>query len=278
MSERHKTIISDLIFPECMRWREGQLWFVDMYDGKLFRVNPSSSNRELLLSRPGRLGGIGWLSGGDLLVAEKDRRVILRVTGQDEAEVFADLSKLGTSPINEVLVLPDDSVLVTEYGFRADKGEPFTKGSIFRIAPDGGVSTLPGKYAFPNGMVFLEQENAIAVAETMARRITKVLLGPTEEAAAPQPIVQFEHGFPDGMSAGTNDSIWCALVQANSAQCITLDGKTVDTIATQKQAYDVLYDPEVEALFVAVSEAKEKDLASGQLPRSGEILRYDLSE
>ena len=76
--------LAGLGFPESLRWRDGALWFSDMFRGRVVRWDPGTSTETVLdvdHGGPTMPGGLGWLPDGDLLVVDCLERRLLRVTG-----------------------------------------------------------------------------------------------------------------------------------------------------------------------------------------------------
>jgi len=62
-----QTLIDGLLFPECPRWHNNELWFSDMHAETLYRLAADGSVLQTL-SVPGEPAGLGWLPNGDLVV------------------------------------------------------------------------------------------------------------------------------------------------------------------------------------------------------------------
>ena len=76
------TICTDLHLPECPRWRDGALWFSDMWGEKVHRLAPDGTD-EIVLELDDDPGGLGWLPDGDLLVVGMEQRKLWRWDGTD---------------------------------------------------------------------------------------------------------------------------------------------------------------------------------------------------
>lgn len=268
------SLVENLVFPECLRWRDRHLWFTDMYAGCLLKMAPDGTC-ETLHETNSILGGIGWLPDGQLIFVDKIKRKILALRN-GETTVYADLSKLGHSPLNDLLVLSDGKILVGEYGFDVAARASFQKGAVFAISATGDIQELPIRFSFPNGMVETAAGREIILAETMGARLTKVSLGATPLECSQSPLKTFSEGYPDGLSLGGNGWVWSALVDASALQAVDPSGQTQSTIKLEVQPYDVCWVDDPERLYVAVSAAAPQDLKSAPLPRKGAILEIKL--
>ena len=264
--------VDGLVFPESLRWWNEQLWLVDMYDGKVLVFTPQSGLVETVADVPSILGGIARSPEGIVHVVDKSRRRILALK-KGGPQVFADLSDMGTSPLNEMIAAPDGSFIVGEYGFQLNVGEHFRKGRIFRVSPDGSVTLLPGEFAFPNGMAVIPETDELVLAESMGRSLSRL---PAFGDSPAQRLVRFDQGHPDGIDVDENGLVWCALVGTSEICCINANGRLLERIKLPSQPYDVCVAGASDALLVATSDAKDTDLARNELPRTGAIYEINL--
>ena len=133
--------IDGLHFAECLRWRDGLLYFCDMYGDTVESFDPATGERRIVASifHP---GGIGWLPDGQLLtVASEDRRI------------FA----------------VSETANVGNFGYDLFAEEPRATQLIL-VDADGTISRQPGELVFPNGMV-RRSDGTLVVAETFAHRL-----------------------------------------------------------------------------------------------------------
>src|SRR5581483_5240694 len=100
--EKATTAIDDLHFGECLRWRQGSLYFSDMYGDRVQRYDPASGALETVadIFHP---AGIGWLPNGSMLaVATEDKRIF--EISDEGNRPYADLSSLAPGWTNDMLV------------------------------------------------------------------------------------------------------------------------------------------------------------------------------
>ena len=249
------TMIDGLGFPEALRWRDGALWFSDMFRGRVMRWVPGSPAETVLDvagGGPTVPGGLGWLpdsaeqdsaelssaeqgsaelssaeqrsaeQGSTLLVVDCEQRRVLTIaldaTGRalGPVTVHADLAEVMTHSANEMHVDPDGTAWVGGYGFDPERDEP-VPSALVRISPDGLVGTTASTFVFPNGC---EREigGALLVAETFADRIMR-FAGDTRYHADPALVqrARFAEGSgPDGLSIAPDGSVYVALAFAGA--------------------------------------------------------------
>lgn len=268
------TIAEDLVFPECLRWSDGRLWFVDMYDGRLCSVEPRGEITTHL-KRPTYLGGITWCDDGSILVVDKLARTVLRLA-DGQVGIFADLSEHCSSKLNDALTLPNGDLIIGEYGFDVVGGEAFKPGGLYRVSPEGAVDIAATGLAFPNGMAISPDGRMLYVAETVGQKLTRYMISETGDLTDKTTLARFERGNPDGMSIDQDGALWSALLGPRQLVKTSADGEVLQTIDLEVQPFDVAVADSPDTLYIGVSNAVASDLAQAELPRTGAILQVSL--
>lgn len=264
-------LCNGLVFPECLRWRDGRLWFVDMYDGKLMSLITGQA-AEMIFSKDTMLGGIGWLPDGSLILNDKKSRQIVDTDGQP----YADLSSHHHAPINDLIALEDGTLFIGEYGFEAAKGEKFAKANLYRVSPDRQISVAADGLAFPNGMAVSTDKRTLFIAESYAQRITAFDISQDGELSNRRTFSKFKQGNPDGISIDRSGRIWAAMIGTKSIVRMSLDGTPERELSFDLQPYDVEVGKTDEEIFVGLSGASFDDLAKKPLPRTGKIVKVSI--
>lgn len=216
------TTLDGLGFPEALRWRDGALWFSDMFRSRVMRWVPGSPASVVLDAAGGGPtvpGGLGWLPDGpdgpgDLLVVDCEQRRVLRArveSGRATAvTVHADLAAVMTHSANDMHVDPDGTAWVGGYGFDPEHDEP-VPSPLVRVSPDGAVSTTASVFVFPNGCE-RDASGALLVAETFADRVS--LMSHDNEVTSRG---RFAAGSgPDGLSIAPDGTVYVALAFAGA--------------------------------------------------------------
>lgn len=227
-------LFSDLAFPESPRWHAGQWWFVDMHRGDLWALDPSGE-ATLVLAWGSAIGGIAWLPEGDLLFVDKRKRALMRRQADTgETEMYADLSALTQSYCNDMLMLPDSSVLVGTYGFNPALGEPFKKGELLAVDPEGRPHVAAEGLSFPNGMALGAGGTRLVVAETVASRLVEYTVGlshgPLQNRRT---LAKFEQYTPDGICMDALGNVWLAPLTDRTLVQVNCAGEVIRRINTQ---------------------------------------------
>lgn len=267
-------LANHLVFPECLRWHENKLWFVDMYDGRLCSMG-SDGVLETHLKRSTYFGGINWHDDGSVLLVDKLARQILRINGQ-ETSVFADLSAHCSSKLNDTLQLPNGDLLIGEYGFDVVRGGRFKPGNLFRVSKTGAISIAARGLAFPNAMAISTHGDCVYVAETIGKTLSRFQLTDTYELASKTTFHAFEQGHPDGLCINDDGSLWVALLGTKRVCQVMPDGSLEREIYFESQPVDVVTGGLKNTFYVGTSSATASDLGKAELPRTGEILKVQI--
>ncbi len=207
-SKRSEVVIDGLHFPESLRWREGLLYFCDMYGDNVQSFDPATGERKVVaeLFHP---GGIGWLPGGQMLaVASEDRR-ILEVGAMGNAP-YADLSEVAPGWTNDLLVDRQGRAYVGNFGYDLFSEEP-RPTQLILVEADRTVTVEPGELLFPNGMA-RRSDGALVVAETFGHRLAVFSVTPDGHLAPAGTVALEEELTPDGICVDEEDAVWFASV------------------------------------------------------------------
>jgi sugar lactone lactonase YvrE len=212
--------LEGLGFPEALRWRNGELWFSDMFRGTVISWNPEGSS-VIRLSQsqggPAMPGGLGWTKEGHLLVVDCLEKKILRLENNGELSTHADLSDLTDHPLNDMHVDLDGTAWVGGYGFDPDNQEPVSS-PLFKISASGEIKTSESSFVFPNGCERLG--STIAVAETFADRVSFI----DDEMQITKSYTCPEGSGPDGLSFGRDGFLFVASAFSGEINCYGKDG------------------------------------------------------
>jgi sugar lactone lactonase YvrE len=244
-----ETVLEDLHFAENLRWRDGRLWFSDMYGDKIHAYDPATGVDEIVgeLFHP---AGLGWLPDGRLLaVATEDRYVF--VVSADRNELYADLSQHVPAWANEMLVDPAGRAYVGNFGYDLFGGEARDTHLVL-VEPDGQVRAQPGGLSFPNGMV-VRSDGQLVVAETFASRLALFDVAADGDLTAAGTIALPEGVMPDGICVDERDGIWITSPLSDEVVYASADGDiTRHPIGSPTYAC-MLGGPDRRTLYIAVA-------------------------
>ena len=253
-----EVLVDGLDFGEGPRWRDGRLWYADFYRRAVYSVGPDGAE-EQVVDVPNQPSGLGWLPDGRMLVVSMTDRRVLRLEGDGELVVHADLSDVATFHANDMLVGPDGGAWVGNFGFDlhgllAEMEVPEAVAQVHAdpashaarlayVSPDGAVRAVGEPALFPNGMVLAGDQ--LLVAETVAFRVQRYDVGPDGDLSNPSTFVQFdpEEGVaPDGICAGPDGGLFVAPALTPQVVQLDADGEVVARHETAKLAFAVAWD------------------------------------
>ena len=213
--------LGGLGFAEALRWRNGELWFSDMFRGNVVSWNPDGQSTTRLSQSQGgpeMPGGLGWAPNGDLLVVDCLKRLVLRLDRNENLSVYADLTNLTEHPLNDMHVEADGTAWVGGYGFNPEGDQP-VDSPLYRISPQGELSSSDARFVFPNGCE--RHGDLLAVAETFADRISffddgsRIVKTYTCSAGS----------GPDGISFDAAGNLYVAMAFSGQIDRFTADGE-----------------------------------------------------
>ncbi len=215
-----RVLLDGLYFPECPRWRDGRLYFVDFYAHEVVSVD-LEGRRETIAHVPGQPGGLGWAPNGDLLVVSMMDSKLLRLRG-DILEEVADYSKFAHSG-NDMVVDGQGRAYIGAMP-PLDTEDPSTMGQPVDIvmvepdggAPNGGARVVASDLLMPNGAVVTPDGSTLIVAESFASRLVSFTIEPDGTLSDRAVFAQLEEGLVlDGICLDAEGCIWVAILISN---------------------------------------------------------------
>ncbi len=223
-----RPIAAGLRYVEAPRWRDKCLWFSDVHDFKLKRVNPGGEV-ETVCDVPDRPSGLGFLPDGRLLMATaRDRKLWIVMRG--EPREVADLSALTTGLLNDMVVDGAGRAYVGDTGFQMGRDEPrpgclilWREGESARVVAEGIV--------FPNGCAVTPDGRTLFVAETFAKRITRFTIA-GDGSLHDRAVFADLDMPPDGLCLDEKGGLWIGLPEAGRFIRLNAKGRLDRAIAS----------------------------------------------
>lgn len=205
-----ETVLAGLAFPECLRWRDGALWFSDIAAGRVHRwCEAEGGALQTVVEGLDRPAGLGWLPGGELLIVEGGARRLLRLDGSLLVE-HADLAGHAEQPCNDMVVDALGRAWVGHWGFDYAAGESPRPASLLRVDPDGHVAVAADGLAFPNGCAITSDGRMLIVAETFAARLTAFDIGEDGALTGRREWAALKPASADGLCLDAGGAVWVA--------------------------------------------------------------------
>ena len=208
-----RTVLDGLAFPECPRWHDGALFFSDMHDGLVWRLETDGSAKKVL-ELPSYPAGLGWLPDGILQVVSMRERCLYRLTVNGLA-LFADLSRVAPGYTNDMTVDREGRAYVGNFGFDLNAGESPKPTVLLSVEADGAVRVAAEDLWFPNGILITPDGKTLLVAETFAGRITAFDIEPGGGLTNRRVFAELPGLFPDGTCLDAEGAVWVTCAGGN---------------------------------------------------------------
>ncbi|MHA3023350.1 SMP-30/gluconolactonase/LRE family protein [Mycobacterium sp. BMJ-28] len=196
---------------------DGALW-TGLVDGRIVRVTPDGV-ATVAAHTGGRPLGLHIARDGRVLVCDSHRGLLALDPGTGAlSTLVADVDGRPLRFCSNVTETGHGTIYFTESTsdfhfewFKAAILEARGTGGLYRLNPDGTVSTLADGLYFANGVTVTADGSALVFAETQGRRLSKYWLT-GHRAGTVTPLAQHLPGMPDNISTGSDGRIWVALV------------------------------------------------------------------
>lgn len=269
-------VVTGIRFPEGNRWNDGRLWYSDMHTGEVFSIDPDSDSDagpRLEATVDGQSSGLGWLADGRLIVSSMESRTVVAVEQDGTTSVFADLSAVESSLVNDLVV--DDvtgRTYIGAFGYDLYGGEELRPGPLYVIEQDGSVRLAAEGLVFPNSANVLPGTRTLVVSETWAHRLTAFDIAPDGSLSGRREWAALPDGVtPDGSTVDAEGAIWVCSVDTGEFLRVLEGGEVTDRIDVPGRcAIDcALGGPDGRTLYLATADSY--DPATTARTRAGRI-------
>ncbi|QWS32633.1 SMP-30/gluconolactonase/LRE family protein [Curtobacterium aetherium] len=267
-------VVTGIRFPEGNRWHDGRLWYSDMHTGEVFSVDPDSADGPRVETRvDGQSSGLGWLPDGRLVVSAMESRTIVAVQEDATTSVFADLSTVESSLLNDLVV--DEATgrtYVGAFGYDLYGGEELRPGPLYVVEPDGSARLAADGLVFPNSANVLPGTRTLVVSETWGGRLTAFDIAADGSLGGRRTWATLPEGVtPDGSTVDVEGAIWVCSVDTGEFLRVVEGGTVTDRVdAPGRCAIDcALGGAEGRTLYLATADSY--DPATTVRTRAGRI-------
>jgi sugar lactone lactonase YvrE len=274
VGDGQRKLLDGIKFAESPRWHAGRLWFSDVHDYAVKRVDLDGRVARVA-DVPGRPAGMGFLPDGRLLLATAlDRKLVTVDTERGELTEVADLSDLAQGALNDMVVDPAGRAYVGDVGFQFGKDEP-RPGRVILWTEEEGPRVAAEETTFPNGCAV--DGDRYVLAETLARRITEFEV--TADGALGERRVLAElDDPPDGLCLDAEGGVWVAQPEESRYLRLARDG-SVDRIVESADPFAVtcvLGGEDGRTLFLSSADTDLTRLPQGDTSGRIDTLRVEI--
>lgn len=221
-----RVLTTDLEFGEGPRWRDGRMWFSDMFKGCVSTID--DTGRIEVLAPLHRPSGLGFMPDGRLLAVAMEEGA-LKVLVDGRFDTHLDLSFGGTHTLNDLLVLPSGDIYVDCY---LREGRRSGRDFVAHISPEGVISRAVDSLRTPNGIVADEAGRTLYVAETFGEKIWKFSIKADGSLSDRQVFADLAGRHPDGLTLDAEGALWAGFFSTGEFLRIDSGGHITHRIET----------------------------------------------
>lgn len=187
--------------------REGNLYFVDIPFGRIFRLSPGL-DCELVAEYDGWPNGLKIHRDGRVFICDYKRGLVVLDPARGSVEpILATRNSESFKGLNDLVFAASGDCYFTDQG---QTGMHDPTGRVFRLAPGGRLDCLLDNIPSPNGIVLNNAENRLFVAVTRQNAVWRAPLMADGSVAKVGTYLQLSggHAGPDGMAVDREDGLY----------------------------------------------------------------------
>jgi len=253
-----RVLLDSLRFPEGPRWHDDALWFSDMHDGRVVRLDARGRAETVFALDGDEPSGLGWLPDGRLLVVAMHARKLLRRERDGRLVPHAELGALAHFHANDMVVDAMGRAYVGNFGFDLNGGAAQCATNLALVHPDGRVEVASDDMMFPNGTVITPDGRTLIVGETFRACLTAFDVGSDGRLSNRRVWAQLDRAVPDGICLDAEGAIWVASPVSKGVLRVREGGQIIERIEVEHQAYAcMLGGADRRTLYVCTAETHD---------------------
>jgi sugar lactone lactonase YvrE len=249
---------------------EQRLYWVDIPPGKIFRYDPATGQHEQFYQGSEAIGGFTFQEDGSLLLFGARGAIGILRDGEVTA-IIPEIAEEADGRFNDVIAAPGGRV------FCGTMPTDTHAGRLYRLDPDGTLTTLLEGVTVSNGLGFTPDRRGIYHTDTSKKTIT--LFDFDEATGAISNARSFldlngkgEIGMPDGMTVDVEGCVWSARWDGGVLVRYAPDGSELLRVAfpARKVSSAVFGGPDYADLYVTTAGGHDK---ASNGPGAGALFR-----
>jgi sugar lactone lactonase YvrE len=263
------TVLDGLVFPEGLRWHDGELFFSDMHDCVVWRLD-TAHRPTRVLDLPTQPSGLGWSPKGTMYVVSMFDRRLLELTPTGVRTV-ADLSTLCRHVINDMVVDAAGRAYIGTFGCDLNAGEAPCPTLLYCVHPGGEVEVAATDIFFPNGAVITPDGKTLIVSETFGQALSAFDIETDGSLTGRREFARFATTLPDGICLDEAGGVWVASPGVQELIRVVDGGEVTDRIPLPgRDAFScILGGPDRRDLYIGTAREYIPDKTRAQ--RAGRI-------
>lgn len=218
-------------YLEAARWHDGALYFSDIRNRRIHRMDADGNHREVavIAARP---SGLGWTPAGTLLVIGMEDETLNCIA--------ADGSIVASSPLSGAVIHPNDLAVdahgrayITQFGYDLFGHGPVARCGLLMIDTDDSQHLFGAGLTFPNGIALSADGRTMVVAESFAHQLTAFDVASDGSLSGQRVFAAFDDiptEVPDGICMDSEGAVWVGMPMAGEFRRVLEGGEVTDRL------------------------------------------------
>lgn len=249
---------------------EQRLYWVDIPPGKIFRYDPATGQHDQFYQGSEAIGGFTFQEDGSLLLFGARGAIGILRDGEVTA-IIPEIAEEADGRFNDVIAAPGGRVFCGTMPTDAHDGR------LYRLDPDGTLTTLLEGVTVSNGLGFTPDRRGIYHTDTSKKTITLFDFDKTTGAISNARSFldlngKGEEGMPDGMTVDAEGCVWSARWDGGVLVRYAPDGSELLRVAfpARKVSSAVFGGPDYADLYITTAGGHDK---ASNGPGAGALFR-----
>lgn len=252
--------------------RDGNLYLVDIPNGRIFRVSPQG-DFQVVCEYDGEPNGLKIRKDGQIFLADYKNGIMRLDPGSGQVSPYVTRRRLEPfKGCNDLVFHSSGDLFFTDQG---QTGFQDPSGRVFKYTTAGELRQVLGGIPSPNGLVFNPAESILYVAVTRANAVWRLPIMPDGEVSKVGLFVQLSGGLagPDGLAVDEEGSLAVCHAGLGVVWLFSWLGEPLFRIqscaglSTTNLAYG---GPERKSVFITESETGT--VLRAELPVAGQVM------
>jgi D-xylono/L-arabinono-1,4-lactonase len=252
---------------------ERRLYWLDIPRGRMFRYEPATGRHEQVYEGD-QIGGFTLQADGALLLFMARGRVAVWRHGS-LTTIIPEIERERESRFNDVEADPAGRVLCGTMSIREPDRTIRQYGQLYRLDPDGSLTTLIEQTVTSNGMGFSPDQRTLYHADSGAQTIVAFDYDRRSGRLSNRRLIVETgpgEGRPDGLTVDAEGCLWSARWDGGCVVRLTPDGRELERLSlpARKVSSVAFGGPDYDELYITTAGGDER---ATEGPGAGALFR-----